>query len=306
MRLDNDSKAFTNIIQETAKHFKILGEYVEKDYWLVLLLKQILSNDLDYVFKGGTSLSKCFHLINRFSEDIDISYSVSYDDIGSSDINRKFKGITKAIREVGLTISNKDKLRRSAYFNQFQCPYQSVFDGNANIEHKVVIELAGQTPSFPSIKASIQSFVGEYLESLGRKDLVEKYELQPFEINVQSLERTLVDKTYALCDYYLSHKCKGHSRHIYDIKKILTRIELNHSLSELFLSVKAYRQKLPICYSCKDGIKIHEILQKIIIEKSYKIDFESKTMTLLYETVSYSECENSLIQLRDFLSQNNL
>lgn len=45
----------------------VLEEYIEKDYWLVNILKSILSKDPDYVFKGGTSLSKCYHLINRLS-----------------------------------------------------------------------------------------------------------------------------------------------------------------------------------------------------------------------------------------------
>jgi predicted nucleotidyltransferase component of viral defense system len=48
---------------------------VEKDYWIVLLLHLLFhkSNIADsFAFKGGTSLSKAFHVINRFSEDIDL------------------------------------------------------------------------------------------------------------------------------------------------------------------------------------------------------------------------------------------
>jgi len=47
---------------------------IEKDWWITLTLKALFEADFrDYlVFKGGTSLSKCWKLIQRFSEDVDI------------------------------------------------------------------------------------------------------------------------------------------------------------------------------------------------------------------------------------------
>ena len=206
MRLDKDLKIFEKYVNQTSVFFDIHREYVEKDYWLSLILKSIISKDLGYVFKGGTSLSKCFHLINRFSEDIDISYSKSRDESKTGELERKFRGIITSVNEVGLEIENKDKLRRRAYFNQYLCPYPSLFSENS-IEKKVVIELAGQTPSFPVIETSIQTFIGQYLDSINRHDLVEQYELEPFKVVTQSLDRTLIDKTFAICDYYISGNC---------------------------------------------------------------------------------------------------
>lgn len=305
MRLESDELLFKNTITRTARGLKIIEEYVEKDYWLVSILKNLFSQDRGYVFKGGTSLSKCYKLINRFSEDIDISYSSLYEELPITEIKRKFKGITTAIKENGLEIENKDKLRRSAYFNQFVCPYPSVTNGTG-IEKKVIIELAGQTPSFPTNKKTIQTFIGEYLEKIGRHDLVEKYELEPFEINVQSLERTLVDKTYAICDYYLSHKERRHSRHLYDLYKISSIVNLDSNLKDLFLQVKEYRKEIPICFSAKDDVKLNEVLDHIINEASFKSDYESVTYPLLYENIDYSKCEESLIKIRDFLSEYKL
>ena len=305
MRLDEDRNQLLRYINEAANYLNIHREYVEKDYWLILILKTIFSKTQDYVFKGGTSLSKCYHLINRFSEDIDISYSNEYDSLTVNDINRRFKGITKSIKEVGLDIENKDHLRRNAYFNQFRCPYPSLFDGGV-IEKRVVIELAGQTPSFPSKQVFIQSFVGEYLEKINRHDLVEKYELEPFLITVQTLERTLVDKTYAMCDYYIDNKSKNHSRHIYDIYKILSVVDLNNGLSDLFKEVREHRKKIIVCKSAQDGISIGTILNNIIEEDFFKKDYEGTTFTLLYEQISYQKCKDTLIRLKDFLTQYNL
>ena len=100
MRLDDNVELFKEVIENTAINFHVLNEYVEKDYWITLLLKEIFKHNNDYVFKGGTSLSKCHHLINRFSEDIDISYEKPYSEIGISEIERKYKGISSSIKTV--------------------------------------------------------------------------------------------------------------------------------------------------------------------------------------------------------------
>jgi predicted nucleotidyltransferase component of viral defense system len=53
---------------------EILDIYVEKDYWVTLALHTIFQDEIgkETVFKGGTALSKCFGMIQRFSEDIDL------------------------------------------------------------------------------------------------------------------------------------------------------------------------------------------------------------------------------------------
>lgn len=71
------------IFNETAAHMGLNPVIVEKDFWVCWMLKQLFSIDeLNgmLVFKGGTSLSKCFNLINRFSEDIDIA--VDFEKLG--------------------------------------------------------------------------------------------------------------------------------------------------------------------------------------------------------------------------------
>jgi len=305
MRLDNNHELFKGILLNAAKHFKILKEFVEKDYWLCLILKAITSKEIDYVFKGGTSLSKCYHLINRFSEDIDISYSSSYGSLKITDINRRFRGITRSVDEIGLEISNRDKLRRSAFFNQFQCNYKSMFDDGV-IESKVIIELAGQTPSFPSQKKTMQSFVGQYLEQIDRHDLVELYQLEAFTVVTQSLSRTIVDKTFAICDYYLSKRTKKHSRHLYDIHKILSVQKLDDEVKNLYSQIREIRSGNPICYSAHGDIKLHDILKRIIDESTYKEDYNTITFQLLYDQVKYKDCIKSLLVLYQFLLDNDI
>lgn len=75
MYLHEDKDNFKNIIEETADYLGKTTAVIEKDYYVTMILK-LLSEQLEHcVFKGGTSLSKGFHVINRFSEDIDITFN---------------------------------------------------------------------------------------------------------------------------------------------------------------------------------------------------------------------------------------
>ena len=74
MKLHYDQKLFRDAVRATNQHRGIQEVYVEKDYWVTYALKTIFSSDcgVHAVFKGGTALSKCYQLIERFSEDIDL------------------------------------------------------------------------------------------------------------------------------------------------------------------------------------------------------------------------------------------
>lgn len=76
MYLHEDLELFKDVISATSeaqndRDFAI----IKKDYYVTMILKLLSENAPDCVFKGGTSLSKCHKVIDRFSEDIDISFS---------------------------------------------------------------------------------------------------------------------------------------------------------------------------------------------------------------------------------------
>jgi len=69
MNLHQDKNSFAAAIQTTSDKLNILPVFVEKDYWITLVLKRLAESKYNesVVFKGGTSLSKGFKLIDRFS-----------------------------------------------------------------------------------------------------------------------------------------------------------------------------------------------------------------------------------------------
>ncbi|MCX6250487.1 MAG: nucleotidyl transferase AbiEii/AbiGii toxin family protein [Bacteroidetes bacterium] len=125
MNLHKYNQAFTNAIQATSDSLKILPVFIEKDYWITLALKRLSESQFreTVVFKGGTSLSKGYKLINRFSEDIDIAV-ISADKYKGNQLKKLIGEVEKTI-SVDLTeedvpgVSSKGSRFRKTVFNYY-------------------------------------------------------------------------------------------------------------------------------------------------------------------------------------------
>ena len=118
-------------------------------------------------------------------------------------------------------------------------------------------------------------------------DKVVDYGLDTFEMKVQGIDRTLIDKVFAICDYYLQDKVKKHSRHIYDIYKLLQLVPLTTEFETLVEEVRKVRSETNICPSAKEGVNIPLLLGEIIENEVYKEDYETITLRILEEDVNY-------------------
>ena len=290
-------------LETAARGLKIQVEFIEKDYWTIKLLKRVLMIHPDLVFKGGTSLSKCHHIIDRFSEDIDISLRKPHYSVGE---RRKIvHGIRDLISLSGLELRNTDQIRSKRVFNRMLCSFPSFFP-EGSMDKTVILELANQTPSFPVETKAVQTFVGEYLAKEIHQDLLAEFELEPFEVSVQKLERTFVDKVFAICDYSFTGKIRRQSRHIYDLQRINSEIAKDDSLISLFLEVRDYRRRLDSCPSAKEGVRLSEILKGVFSSKLYKDDYDKMTSPLLYRPLSYDEAATILLEISSFLESAGL
>lgn len=301
MLLSNDRELFLNLINEIFMKTGIRRPYIEKDFYAISILKELMSRNNNFVFKGGTSLSVCQGIINRFSEDIDISYAEEHITVGTK---RKIKqAFFDSIEAVSLTVSNAENIRSRRVFNRYLCPYQSLWNEAGD---RVIVEWATQTPSFPIEEKTAQTIIGKYLISIGRNDLVEKYRLEPFIVKTITKERTLVDKIFAICDYHISKKLERQSRHIYDISRLLKYVELDDSFIEIFNKVKEYRIPLDTCHSVKTDKKISEYLKELVDENTYRGDYNERTFPLLYDHVKYEDCLPSILRIAEFLKARGL
>lgn len=71
---EDDKELLRDIIVTVSERTGIDESIVEKDYYVTMILKELVQRNFNVVFKGGTSLSKAYHVIDRFSEDIDITF----------------------------------------------------------------------------------------------------------------------------------------------------------------------------------------------------------------------------------------
>jgi predicted nucleotidyltransferase component of viral defense system len=101
MKLHENKTLFRQAVQFTADQMKIAAIYVEKDYWVTYALFTIFNNEIgkDTVFKGRTALSKCYNMIERFSEDIDLVV-LRREGESNSKLTRKIKTISDVVNAV--------------------------------------------------------------------------------------------------------------------------------------------------------------------------------------------------------------
>ena len=118
-------------------------------------------------------------------------------------------------------------------------------------------------------------------------NMVEGFNLLPFEMKVQGIDRTLVDKVFALCDYYLKNDVRRHSRHIYDIYKLLPIVPQTEIFRNLVRDVRCVRAMTNICPSAQPGVDISELLHCLVDNDIYKADYENVTLRILEEDVHY-------------------
>lgn len=239
-----------DILDRVSSELKIRQrEVIEKDWWVTAVLRAMFclpyANHLS--FKGGTSLSKCWHLIDRFSEDIDIA------------IDREFLGFSGTLSKTQIS----DKLRRAAcsfvrdtmqrdlaeqlYNNGISedkfkvnvnitpvtttdpevinISYDSILsfsidgiDGNRYILPKVKVEVSGRSMSEPVSDITIESMIDQVYPKA-------PFAEPKFIVRAVLPERTFLEKLFLLHEEFAKPKdlirVERMSRHLYDIRQIL-------------------------------------------------------------------------------------
>ena len=233
MKLHTNKGLFKDAIIATAQKQGIKEIFIEKDYWVTLILKAVFKNEIgkEIVFKGGTALSKCNSLIKRFSEDIDLVVLRNEEETGNQ-LKKKLKTISRCVENIvpeieleGIT-NKKGMIRKTAH------SYEKQFSGKfGQIRNFIVIESSWLGNYEPYETGVISSMIYEMMKELGQQDIIEKYEMNPFDVNVLSPKRTICEKIMSLVRFSYSENpienLNNKIRHIYDIHILLKNKEIN-------------------------------------------------------------------------------
>jgi len=220
MNLHQNPKLYRDTLRATSDRMGILLDFIEKDYWITLLLSSLSTSEYskETVFKGGTSLSKAYRLIDRFSEDVDIAVVVNPGESGNqvkTRLSRIGHQITQELTERTIDgITSKGSRYRRAVIE-----FTPITENNTN--NKIIVEVNSFANPFPYSSVTIQSMVGEFLTGQQREDYIHQFGLQPFKLNVLDKRQTLLEKLVSLVRHSHSQdvigSLSGRIRHFYDL-----------------------------------------------------------------------------------------
>jgi hypothetical protein len=232
MNLHENKTLFQQAVRFTAQEMKIPDLYIEKDYWVTFALKQIFSEETkEYcVFKGGTALSKCYGIVERFSEDIDLVIMKTGEESANQLKNRLKKVsqiLEKHLPEVAVTnITQKMGMNRKTAHT-----YSKEFQGNyGQIRDVIIVEASWLGYYEPYEQKNVRTFISEMMLRNGQENLIEEFQLQEFPVNVLKPERTFCEKIMSLVRFSYSEDyiadLKSKIRHTYDLHQMLQQKEI--------------------------------------------------------------------------------
>lgn len=198
---------------------------------------------------------------------------------------------------LGFPIVNSDETRSRRSYNCYRASYPSLYAPLLELKSELIVETYIALLPFPTVNRMADNYIHRFLQLTGQENLAEEFDLMPFEITTQAIERTLIDKVFAICDYYLSDKVDRHSRHLYDIFKILEFMTPDSSFPKLVQEVRCLREPLLICPSAKQDICINALLTEIVEKEVYRNDYEAITGKLLFTYIPYEKVVGSIVKI---------
>lgn len=159
-------KNIINIISTYSRDFGIASHFVEKDYYVVKVLSEISKityPSLKIVFSGGTCLSKAYHKIKRFSEDID--FRVHVERPFSRAEKKTFCNFILDVldnKEDYHIISESIKKGNENKFFSFEIMYEKLYE-SSNLRPNIKVEFTFENLILPSTICEISSFIGKFI-----------------------------------------------------------------------------------------------------------------------------------------------
>ncbi len=248
MKLHIDKGLFKDAVTATAQKFEIPEIFVEKDYWVTYALWTVFNDPIgrEIVFKGGTALSKCFRLIERFSEDIDL---IVMRDEGESNnhLTKKIKRISEVICEVLPEIKVSGLTRKMGMNRKTAHSYSHEFSGEfGQVRDVIVIEASWLGYHEPNLEMPVSSLIYEMMIETNQENIAREFDLMPFKVNVLDPKRTICEKIMSLVRFSYTERpiddLRNKIRHTYDLHLLLSEGEL----SEFFDSVDFESQMVTV------------------------------------------------------------
>lgn len=234
----SDLPDFADLLRAAADWKKQRAAIVEKDYYLTRALHTLSQTHRGkFILKGGTSLSKGWQLLQRFSEDIDLLVKTE-PGWGKGRRDKRLKELQQTIAETkGFTLAEPVReastgVHRTAIFS-----YHSVANDLAGLSKTIKLEMGYRCDAAAAVKCQASSMLAEYAVLKGLTKLAD--DLDSFEMDVQSVRRTFVEKLFAVHAVYTANRAIGKTRHYYDLFEMCKLTEIR-----VFVGTADYRSSV--------------------------------------------------------------
>ena len=231
MKLHQNIKLFQDAVRITTQRMNIPPEFVEKDYWVTYALFTIFNNDIgkDTVFKGGTALSKCYNMIERFSEDIDLVV-LRREGEKDSKLKSKLKAISTVVETVLPEVTIEGITHKMGMNRKTAHAYNKEFKGDfGQVRDVIILESTWLGYYEPYTTKSIVSFVGQMMIDNNQSDIAKENGLLPFDLLALEPIRTICEKIMSLVRFSYGENpiddLKKKIRHTYDLHQLLKQEE---------------------------------------------------------------------------------
>jgi hypothetical protein len=232
MNLHFDNEAFRELVELSADCFGYAQSHVEKDYWICKILQELALSEFSkkIYLKGGTSLSKAYGSIYRFSEDLDMfCYSGNYQSSKQAEktLNRR---ISHFVIENNKELYREKLSKIGGDFRRLTFSYDTRYE-SAGLKENLEVEVKCCTLEdkskmyYPSEKCMIESIITRYLTTVEKMEIINRFGLHAFSMWIISPKRTLCDKISRLTRLSYSDNFEmliaKHIRDVYDIYCLL-------------------------------------------------------------------------------------
>ena len=330
-----DASRLTSI-NEASRISGISAKAIEKDWWVTLSLKLVFNTPyaIHFAFKGGTSLSKGWQLIDRFSEDIDIS--LSSEAVGIAYAERPSKTFVEQLRRAGCSFTSNELMEAlKAEFRSSQVPenlysieaesipvdmpdtdpqalyvnFVSLFDPNPYLPDRVKIEFSVRSLKEPSIKRSMRSLLDTHFPN-------ENYIEENCEVLTILPQRTLIEKMLLLHEEYnrdelAKMRTERMSRHYYDLFQLSRQnfssvtLRNNDFIEEIIEHRKYYSRLKRFDYSTLKRGRI-SIIPPADILKALEQDYAIMKAEMIYgNPPTFEKIIQAMKNLQDEINSEN-
>ena len=319
------------VIEQLVNKMGLPAQAIEKDLWVTTFLQLIFSLPFadKLVFKGGTSLSKVWNVIERFSEDIDLAVDREIFDLQGDLTIKQLKKLRKqSSLFVKETICSELQNALEKYNLQNLCSIEPQPDGEGDKTYpeprKIFIRYQSLFSSIPYMKAEIVLEIGarsliEPTEKREVKSLIsDNLSIETLLVNSQIItavpEKTFIEKVFLLHEIFtcgVRMLANRKSRHLYDLERMMDKEFAVKAISdnELWNTIRHHREKFThingVDYSQDIRSKI-SLIPPVEVVDNWQQDYELMQNTMIYgKSLGFDELIDRLKQLEDRIRKIN-